>query len=92
MYLYRIKHHIVKEHNPTSTNWYFENLKKRNILVFDDFSHPDDPLVATSHALILIKKIVAIFSSVRLKHHCKLVRQTVLDKNVRKKTVKIDII
>ena len=48
LYLYRIKHHIEKEHNPTSTNWYFENLKKRNILVFDDFSHPAGAQLANS--------------------------------------------
>ena len=38
-------------------------LQDKNILVFKDFAHPDDPLVAKSHSLILVKKIVAMFSS-----------------------------
>ena len=64
-------------------------LHDKDIVVFNDFAHPDDPLVAKSHSLILVKKIVSMFASMRLKHHCKIVRQTVLDQQVRKKLSKL---
>ena len=65
-------------------------MHEKKIQVFNNFSaHPDHPSVAHSHRVTLIKKIVALFSSLRIKHQCKLVRQTELDKKVRKKLSKL---
>ena len=38
---------------------------------------------------LLVKKIVAVYVSIRLKHYCKVFRETKLDKKVRKKLSKL---
>ena len=49
----------------------------------------DDPRTDYPHFFILVKKIVAVFVSIRLKHYCKIFRETKLDKKVRKKLSKL---
>ena len=51
--------------------------------------HVDDPRTDYPHFFILVKKIVAVFVSIRLKHYCKIFRETKLDKKVRKKLSKL---
>ena len=60
--------------------------KKINLIIEN---HKDEPKNNFSHSLLLVKKIVALYVSIRLKHYCKNIRQTILDKNVRKKLSKI---
>ena len=54
-----------------------------------NISHPDDPSIELIHCIMLIKKIVAVYVSIRLKHYCKLYRHLHLDKNIRKNMSKI---
>ena len=51
--------------------------------------HVDDPRTDYPHFFILVKKIVAVFVSIRLKYYCKIFRETKLDKKVRKKLSKL---
>ena len=58
-------------------------------IVFKNNRHADNPEVEIPHSIVLVKKIVSIYAASRLKYFCKLYRQTLLDKNVRKKLSKI---
>ena len=60
--------------------------KKMHLIIEN---HKDEPKNNFLHSLILVKKVVALYVSMRLKHYCKNMRQTILDKNVRKKLSKI---
>ena len=64
-------------------------LNRKGITVFKNFNHSDDPSVVQKHSLIIVKKIVQVHASIRLKFHCKTIRQTLLEKNVRKKLSKL---
>ena len=56
--------------------------KKMHLIIEN---HKDEPKNNFLPSLILVKKVVALYVSMRLKHYCKNMRQTILDKNVRKK-------
>ena len=65
---------------------YFKNHRGKKIEIDWDISHPDDPSIGLIHSAI--KKIVAVYVSIRLKHYCKLYRHMYLDKNIRKNMTK----
>ena len=67
---------------------YFKNHRGKRIEMDWDISHPDDPSIGLIHSVILMKKIVAVYVSIRLKHYCKLYRHMYLDKNIRKNMTK----
>ena len=64
-------------------------LNRKGITAFHNFHHSDDPGIVQKHSLIIVKKIVHLHASIRLKFHCKTIRQTLLEKNVRKKLSKL---
>ena len=59
-------------------------IEEKKIEIDWDISHPDDPSIKLIHSVMLIKKIVGVYVSIRLKHYCKLYRHMYLDKNIRK--------
>ena len=59
-------------------------IREKNI-PFQVPKHVDNPRTDYPHFFILVKKIV----SIRLKHYCKVFRETKLDKKVRKKLSKL---
>ena len=63
-------------------------IEEKRIEIDWDIGHPDDPLIGLIHSVILMKKIVAVYVSIRLKHYCKLYRPMYLDKNIRKNMTK----
>ena len=46
-------------------------LNRKGITAFHNFHHSDDPGIVQKHSLIIVKKIVNLHSSIRLKFHCK---------------------
>ena len=63
-------------------------IREKNI-PFQVPKHVDDPRTDYPHFFILVKKIVAVFVSICLKHYCMVFRETKLDKKVRKKLSKL---
>ena len=59
-------------------------IREKNI-PFQVPKHVDDPRTDYPHFFILVK----VFVSIRLKHYCKVFRETKLDKKVRKKLSKL---
>ena len=63
---------------------YIKNHWGKRIEIDWDISNPDDQSIKLIHSVMLIKKIVGVYVSIRLKHYCELYRHMYLDKNIRK--------
>ena len=86
---------VMKERNIMSEKNVMHTMQTATLTVFrekqidiEQILHPDNPSLNISHSVQMMKNVVRLYVSLRLKHFCKTFRQTRLDKNIRRSLAK----
>ena len=91
----KILSQLMKERNIMSEKNVMHTMQTATLTVFrekqidiEQILHPDNPSLNISHSVQMMKNVVRLYVSLRLKHFCKTFRQTRLDKNIRRSLAK----